>query len=203
MADQTVPPRPGQSAQPSYQAHQTTENPEEEGAMWNSDEAETEPASHQPKSKKRKSNGQGGRASTVVEVDEDEGQEGQDVQEIESEQLRTPHGQRTSNISFTRTNTVQKIFTPAAAKTPSGPAQQANTRRQQTQQQPSTRGPRNGNFHANNPIGNNNTGTASNNGPRCQSNNARGRGRSRGGHGQYNMSRGNHRQNNNTKNASN
>ena len=132
------------------------------------------------------------------------------MQGIDSEQLRTPHGQRTSKISFTRTNTVQKIFAPAAAKAapttsaamgPSGRTQQANTRRQQTQQQSSTRGPGNGNFHAKNTNGNN-TRTASSDAGRGQSNNGRGRGRGRGGHGQYNTNRSNHWQKSNLNDVS-
>ena len=203
----------GHQFQEDLQANRTTGHCQDESRVWDLAELDFGPQDPQPKGKKRKSKSQGGRAATATDVDENSGE---DAEQIESEQLRTPHGQRMSNISFTRTNTVQKMFASAANRnTPamSGaclrPAQlvllvtinpstqQANTR-QQMQRIAASTGPNGINYSARNGRGNNNSASAGN-GDRAQSKNGRGHGRGRVVHpGQNNSNRGNHRQNANT-----
>jgi hypothetical protein len=129
------------------------------------------------------------------------------TESINSEQLRTPHGQWTSNISFTRTNTVKKIFTPATNRTisaisralpPSSPTRahnqssaQPSAQRQQAQRTTSRANPIT-NLNAHNYRGNGHS--------RIKQRQPRSEQRSwvverQGGHGRRNSSSSNQRQN--------
>lgn len=182
--------------QSTMQAVQSTGPVEDNSSIWDLDDLELEVQPSQPKGKKRKANGQGSRAATAIDVDEESKD---NTAPLASEQLRTPHGQRTSNICFTRTNTVKKFFAPATGKAiptmprqtrPNGAApaaghsrssdQQPNTGRQQPQQNPGRGRPNHKNPIARNVNGNRNTVTTANLN-RGQSNNSRGRWRGRGG----------------------
>jgi hypothetical protein len=177
-------------------AMQSTGPVEDNCSVWDLDDLEPELQPSQPRGKKRKTNGQGSRAATVIDIDEESNDNGDP---LASEQLRTPHGQRTSNICFTRTNTVKKIFAPAASRAiptmpgamrPNGAArapghnqasdQQPSTGRQRTQQTSFRARPNHRNANARNRNGNRNPITAANFN-RGQTNNSRGGLRGSGG----------------------
>jgi hypothetical protein len=177
-------------ARSNLQAMQSTGPAQDCSSAWDLNNLDSEPQPSQPRGKKRKVNG-----GAAAHIDFEDSSE--HTEPIDSEQLHTPHGQRTSNISFTRTNTVQKIFAPAMNRAipamsgtlpPSSPtraarhnqssAQQPNTQRQQTQRTTSRAGPNHTNLNAHNGSGNGYR-VASGNANHAQNNNGRGQRRGR------------------------